>query len=152
MQEKEQFFAQYSRQEVLFRKGVENPVAWSYEEIIREFTNIDPVYAILRPLSSITDEEAVEVATILEAGTNHRKYTVERREDRAVVWFAQWCVHIGYNCVIRGSQAILYHSQFMGVSDYLRSRGFLIGWRNYTPEQLIEMGWVKLCYQPVNNL
>lgn len=96
-------------------------------------------YLELTPLSDITDEDAIEVANIMDVDP------VLLTKDEFHLRFGKEgdCIGIWFDgeILIDGEQCPLFILQ---VYDFLRSRGYLLPFRNYTTAQLIEMGWVKL--------
>ena len=81
---------------------------------------------LLRPLSSITDEEAIEVADIvglLIATKDKRKTLVDYLNNEMSREFESL-----------GSHAV----------DYLRSKGFALPFMGYSVEELINAGFIKL--------
>ena len=118
-----------------------------------------PGYLGLRPLSSITDDEAIEVAKIngvtdfVEADKSQEIESIVRQGDQINVYYwvqtsyeyndykrypfsiyfdGEMCNHMGCNANV--SHAI----------DYLRSQGFALPWRGLPVEKQIEYGWIKL--------
>lgn len=93
----------------------------------------------LRPLSSITDEEAIEVAKIEFAVFQciGFEFKVSRNTKEPIkVW------------VFRGNEVVKIIEITTGylhleATDYLRSKGFALPYHDLTVEQLIEYGWIK---------
>lgn len=76
----------------------------------------------LTPLSSITDEHAIEVAKILNPGYLHRQYSVVREANRTDVWFSRYCVHIYFDGSVQNSEMTNWVDN--SVYQYLISRGY----------------------------
>lgn len=74
-------------------------------------------YIELRPLSAITDEDAIEVG--LSGKQHFKQFYAAYGEVRAL--------------------SILYNE-----IDFLRSRGYALPWMNLSVDELIAAGWVKL--------
>lgn len=112
--DKVKFFAQYWGQPVLHTPGNDNLFILSKHNI-----DLDGRILLLKPLSSITDEDAIEVANI--HGFNTEKYNPEAKDK------------------------IVYHVQGdADCRDYLRYKGYALPYLKYTVDQLQEMGWIKL--------
>lgn len=98
--------------------------------------SISGIYAELKSLSSITDEDAIEVSRVWGS----------EMESKI----------IGYSIVIRitdiekgGIQTEFRNT--IGVIDYLRSRGYALPFMGTSVEKLIEYGWIKLTTLPTNH-
>lgn len=92
-------------------------------------------YLLLKPLSAITDEDALKLSQILHpciglANVDHGKAIAE-----SLTLFG---VCTNQEIGARFAWSIQY------ISDSLRSRGYLIPFRNYSTDQILEMGWAKL--------
>lgn len=90
----------------------------------------------LKPLSSISDEDAIEVAKIY--GTFYdTKEDLEDVKDHVILALIEddeeaynmWD-HVGF-------QVMSY------VIDYLRSKGYALPWMGLSVEELVEAGWIK---------
>lgn len=80
---------------------------------------------LLTPLYRISDEDAIEVAKIMEDGVPYKSYSVERTaKDNTAVWFAHWCVRIYHDGRIKGSQALQYIDS--RPFQYLISKGYAV--------------------------
>lgn len=112
-EEKAQFMAQYWDQKVI-RDGTYLHEVNSYFNLMHESFCLE-----LKPLSSITDEDTIEVARLY---WNNAK-TGEVSHTKNVM-----------DTLI----------QKTNVADYVRSKGYALPFRNYSVDQLIEMGWLKL--------
>lgn len=111
---------------------------------------------LLKPLSSITNEDATEVAKILDFHDGDG-LIIQRNKD-----------HIGiydkYNDEpFRLNTLYMYHNvleifskderrkvfqydleRLLQVTDYLRSKGYALPWMGYSVEEMVQAGWVKL--------
>lgn len=85
-------------------------------------------HLLLKPLSAITDEDAIEVCEIFGA------YYPSVENGRAIV------MNIDESDELESIVAIRY----IEIIDYLRSRGYLLPFRQYTTQQLLDMGWAKI--------
>lgn len=118
LQNKATFFAQYYLQEV-FIIGTQT---FAFDGLnMNEIDDGDCL--LLRPLSSITDDEAIEVAY-----TNWPDY----RERKAAI-SKEW--------LLRVLETI---SQNRAVYQFLQSKSFALPWRDLSVDDLIEYGWIKL--------
>ena len=99
----------------------------------------------LNPLSSITDEDALEVYRLLHLGVdevNQRSFFQGYEPKNDNEWRQRRLNHI-HSIVKR------YDRGFMGwltlpVVDYLRSRGYFLPWKDFTCEDILANGVVKL--------
>lgn len=87
----------------------------------------------LTSLSDITDEHAIEVAKLIFSNPAFHTSEHGKRYIRQMI-----------------TSELEYHGQYWSFSkvtsilDYLRSQGYLLPFRGYTTQQLIDLGWVKL--------
>jgi hypothetical protein len=128
--EKAQFFALYWNQPV-----------WKDNRFIQETHTVgNPLYDLgtlreydylfLTPLSSITDEDAIEVARI----EYQNVLDINNYSDYA-------CVKIGKDVI--GVLLLDHESIPLRLSDFLRSRGYLLPWKQYTVDEILAKGWAK---------
>lgn len=130
---KSKFFALHFGQKV-FRH-----VAWGD---LRECIEVDgaivnyPSYGYLQlaPLSSITDQDGIELAKI---GLPERVYDY--------LWSSQTGKHIARS-IQAGRQTNTYYPFFrMGDAfDFLRSKGYAVDWLCLSVDEQVKYGWVKL--------
>lgn len=125
--EKAKFFAQYWGQNVYRndpRPG--NNGQLNYRIFQFQYLLEEGCYLELTPLSNINNEDAIGVAKL--------------------VW--PNCEPWKYNCRPLGIAYITepkYQGKFQqDVVDFLRSKGYLLPWRDLSVEELINRGWVKL--------
>lgn len=126
-QEKARFFAQYWGQEI----GVVESV---FEETIsnliidqKTFEDID--YLELKTLSSISDEDAIEVARIYNKSINGGP-------------FPRWFTDEDY--ISCGKSYIMRKEITIDVFDYLRYKRYALPFDGRSVEELVELGWIKL--------
>ena len=166
LENKAKFFAQYWGQYVLyftsdFLRKIDNLTLDSVE-------NDD--YLELKPLSQISDEEAIHIARVCHQVPNSN-FEVERQDDiihatgiDKVGIERHICINFKYatiNCNIRipddNDKLISYKVNIAEVHmsarrvvgyiqslDYLRSKGYALPWMDLSVEDLVEYGWVKL--------
>lgn len=131
--EKEQFFAQYWGLEVLVdtigkkssNTQILNKGTFPYSRDIQEY------YLRLKPLSEITDEDALGVANIFK--WNH--YSDESKINQVKTYLSQYLDY--HNSNISSIENML-------LLDFLRSKGYAVQWKQYSVQNLIDKGWVEL--------
>lgn len=114
----------------------------------------------LKSLSQISDEDAIEVAKLIcKRHNRHFKdgevtYEYVNGKNTVIVivkGVKRYKIHIGYDgCSFMdwymggaGDRDYYCPGQY-AATDYLRSKGYLIGWRDLTAEDILSYGWVKL--------
>jgi len=138
---KERFFANYWKQQVLtFNDEYESTDTYLLDGSIDDYTKL-----LLKPLSSITDEDAIEVAKLL----NISSYFIDGFKNR----------NIGLISFHKDSDYIVFYESFYRkvidgeitdnnypfiFSDYMRQNGYAIEWHLLSVEQQIEYNWIKL--------
>lgn len=157
---KARFFALYWGQEVLQdygRKG--NVNTYTIEYLDGDRSN---QWIILKPLSKISDEDAVEVAKIMAASSSvyfayeKTEWGVDRKNATGrQVWVYEKNKSNNNSiavCYINFSGSVYFNTENgvrlftddLSVYDYLRSRGYALPWMGISVEKQIEAGWVKL--------
>lgn len=134
LENKAKFFAQYWGQNILRYEP-----DLGYHRIVNDYKigNADEFVAELKPLSQITDEDALAVYRF--------HYPLEKWDDKeernsidtqeAVEWLKYHYNEVGYiKLTAEGS-------------DYLRLKGYAVDWACISVEQQIEWGWIKLKQQ-----
>lgn len=127
----------------------------------------ETVSLLLKPLESITDEDAIEVAKILFHHTDP-DYNIdweelepslgdiERSENGVNIEVTVRCfegiIKIGWDLLFEllndeGKHTDLTDLQKTWVIDYLRSNGYCLPWMGLSVEQLQEYGWIQLKQQ-----
>lgn len=150
------FIALYWMQSVLFLKGNDRV---DYAVFMQQ-GRLEDACLRLRELSSITDEEAIEVARICGTSFNH----VERDDTGFWVWEHRTKIKKKYHsqyfgeCVsaeFRNGMLYMQHDDMVPYEgsviaaplyafDYLRSRGFLLPFKDLSVEQILAYGWAVL--------
>lgn len=118
---KQRFFYQYFGQPVFKVDMLSKLQDKPYPEIL------DDDYLKLKPLSSITDEDAIEVAIILGWDT-HTK-------DQQLHYGTEF-INDGEDCCSLDCYA--------KIVDFLRSKDYALPWMGLSVESMIEAGWIKL--------
>lgn len=121
---KEKFFALYWGQKVL-NTGVTGGIV-----ILNSSWNLKhpDFFLQLKSLQSITDEDALEISKIFHV--NKGKHRVKN----------------GKNIIKSFMNDDVFIGSFGRVGrchDFLRSKGYLIGYNGLTPDQIISYGWAK---------
>lgn len=171
------FFAQYLRQRVAMKKD--------WEEFNDKEPNIlDPIYLqtgnhvltggylLLKPLSSITDEELIHVARLAHERPNH-DFKVTRNKDifyakteydsigisyfiSILPAYASVCATMNFakfkdegfksNTVNIGKVNLAAERPigYIAIVDYLRSKSYAIPFNSISVKKQIEYGWIKL--------
>lgn len=156
LENKAKLFAIYLDQEVYCIEGWNRGVMIcdAHKLVIEEFYSLDKSFLILKPLSSISDYEAIEVAKIvcpemfINAGGDPIK--IERQEEWLTVWRKR-NVHsvdidfLGYTTC--QNKEVEYKRNSVGNTsaiDFLRSRGYALPYMSLSVEEQVNRGWVKL--------
>jgi hypothetical protein len=134
VENKFKLFAQYWGQEVLKYENSENDKYWNKQIYQVDSHNITckHLQLSLRPLSSITDDEAIEVCKISYLATIG-VLPIENNEQH--IKTGKWLV----------SDTKLIP---LNATDYLRSKGFALPYMGLSVEKQIEYGWIKLTPHP----
>ena len=132
-QEKANFFAQYLGQEIM--SYPHNSGCLMYVGGIN-MTNLSDEYIILTPLSMITDEDAIEVAT--QQGFHNKHVTISKENQ------IQYGKEIAETLNEERDNVELYYSTMVMNADYLRSKGYALPWNGHTVEEMEKSGWLKL--------
>ena len=127
--------------------------------------NQDYLYLELTPLSSITDEDAVEVAKLL--GIEPESFCDEEDEVDGIARSKEnVSLNYWYRCsseteeyditgheICRANELTLISGTMWGIpdpktviviTDYLRSKGYALPWMGLSVEEMIEYRWIKL--------
>lgn len=120
--DKEAFFAQYWGQKVgIIGTGKEyKSNAWINGSYFHSVNSL-----ILKSLENISDEDLREIGIICA-------------NDNSCVYTNEFYIDLGKNILERYSFDLSVQ-----IADYLRLCGYLLPFRNYKIEQILEMGWAK---------
>lgn len=134
------FFAQYLGQDVFCGySGVKMKLQAHHcdenfynktKDDLSEFTNPNP-FLELKPLSKITDEDAIEISKIF--GWNHYSDESKISQVRNFV----------IDCSNYHSSNISSNENF-NLIDFLRSKGYALPFMEYSVDELVSFGWVRL--------
>lgn len=122
LENKAKFFAQYLGQDILHgRYGVNGNLV----DLIANKDTGDKYWLELKPLSLITDEDAIEVVKILQGiGIT----STAMREPK------EYCLNaIGKTLYLTSP-----------VVDYLRSKGYALPWMDLSVDEMIDAGWIRI--------
>lgn len=127
LENKARFFVQYWGQDVL--KLTKNlPMAMLDSHNIN--VNILSSYLELKPLSLITDEDAIEVA--IQNRFKGKNIEAQIKVGREILTRIKANVEFDPICMP------------LETGDYLRSKGYAIPWMELSVENMVEAGWIKL--------
>lgn len=113
---------------------VHRHVTWSNISrcaILNEHTiTMDNYHLELKPLSAITDDDAIKVFKILFPELN-------KPDDFMIEIGGDWarCVHANLSSI---------NKNIVHMIDYLRSRSYALPWLDLSVDDLISYGWIKL--------
>lgn len=108
------------------------------------YPNIERAYLILKPLSSISDEDAIDGAIILQGIKKDNEILDIKRYDDFISFSI---IHNGCNfktCYSFFYQASKPATLSQKYVDFLRSRGYALPFMGLSVEELVDRGWVKL--------
>lgn len=120
-----QFFAQYFGQDVFFDQAdfkVEGL------DVLRD-SWVEGIYARLKPLSQINDEDSIEVSK-LEAWNYEKNLTAENLQS----------IKNGIQNMILFKRGAINTHAF----DFLRSKGYAIPFLGMSVEEMEKLGWIKI--------
>ena len=146
---KAKFFAQYWGQKVLSVTclGVERYNTYVNAQHIHYFEYNDS-YLLLTPLSSITDEDAIEVCRIRDK--NIQEVLKILREPRGILIEYRWtpenkkfAISDGY-CYSSTGFSFFSDNLHIDQVDFVRSKGHTYRFMGISVEDQIKFGWVKL--------
>lgn len=133
LENKARFFALYYGQKVLKSTVTDNANIDYFENLLHE-RGFQYNYLELTPLSSITDEDCIDV------------YQIARKYKR-------WMYSKDTAQIAKGSEIVqdIINSgthwtpkQLSETIDYLRSKGYALPFMGLSVETMIEYGWIKL--------
>lgn len=146
--EKEAFFALYWGQEVMIFEDEHQTFKVIVQATSINNRQINKQYLQLKSIESITDEDLQMCHYILFC---ENKKEISFKEDG---FFSYWTCNDSYvlNEIIRalgGGQSDVTELNYdfytiLELFDFLRSKGYLLPFRQYSVEQLIESGIVKI--------
>ena len=140
LENKEKFFALYWGQDILkIPLIVGSPQRFLTSVVISHSEWIDRVnvgHLELKPLSQITDEDAIEVADILKVKSDEQiKIILGEKHNR---------IDAVKRIINSENGTGVSTKRFIEAIDFLRSKGYALPWMGISVEEQIEFGWVKL--------
>lgn len=135
IENKQAFFAVYTEQEYTYKNnwGTFKASLSDRNNISNFYNQLDTAYHTLKPISEITDEDALHSTKLLRSGSH-------LSEESRISQFKQ--LFETPNFWVNQTNVSL--SEMLRVFDYLRSKGYLLPFRDITTDELIEFGWVKI--------
>jgi len=124
LKDKARFFAQYWGQNV-FKVCNTAPVNQNVDNMFLDLHRWSDSILELTPLSSITDEHAIEVAKMIE-----KIESLSFDKEKRIRYVKNNILFI----VLRNTR----------VADYMRKNGYALPYDGISVEEQIELGWVKL--------
>jgi len=132
---KAKFFAQYWGQNIFHWKYPEHA---THENVINKVSAATVEYAncgslSLKPLSSISDEDALEVFGF----DNFFEYS----KDNNHRYFNKSASEALLDTLLESHLSLELNAYSV---DFLRSKGYAVDWMGLTVQEMIEAGWIKL--------
>ena len=150
---KAKFFAQYWGQKIAHYSDGNNA---RYTVCVGKYPFSSIHHIILKPLSSISDEDAIDVAKIVHSTSflNHKhKWEVDVDVEygfktvSAKGSYHSFDIDIiddGHVSMYDGDNPTLSTLNHYGALDLLRSRGYALPYMGLPVKEMIEAGWIKL--------
>ena len=125
LENKAKFFAQYWGQNILIYEP-----DLGYRRIVNDYKigNADEFVALLKPLSQITDEDAIEVAKIIT------ETVTQSNTGEEVEYFKEE--------ILKDPEVLCYATS--DTVDYCRSKGYAAKWNRIPVSQQVKWEWVEL--------
>lgn len=145
------FFGLYVYQHVAKEsKFPKSPTIKSYSVLGMDATSF--YHLELKPLESISDEDAIKVASLLNWGSSiiRDRLSGNLRKGQDIEELKNTYIEIGKDAVqVFGKtkpSGILTTDllQMIECADYLRSKGYALSWMDLSVQDLIDYGWIKL--------
>lgn len=96
----------------------------------------------LKPLSAYTEEDAIEVEKIWRKSDNRIDEYFKGNKNDSIIVGRLLIKHWGEDEKLNFQNRI-DHRTIQHITDYLRSKGYAVPWREYSVEDLISSGWVQ---------
>jgi hypothetical protein len=145
---KSRFFAQYIGQEILrWHQWIETTPDSKVDLSVPAIEK-SGWFIKLKPLSKITDEDAIEIIKIIDSKSNkfiNVNYSfAEKKEPPYIksVISDKGRFDINNNFVFIIDKQVIDFS--LNIFDYLRSKGYAVPFMEYSVEDLVSFGWVQL--------
>lgn len=141
---KRRFFALYWGQQIM-RLNFDHPENTDVYEIDRHNMHSieEEEYLELKPLSSITDEDAIELSKfqLWNEGKEYEMIDSNKKRDEYLIKHAKFDIK---DSEIEQKHTNLDQSLYAKSYDFLRSKGYALPYLGISVETLVEWGWVKL--------
>lgn len=162
LENKAKFFAQYWGQKVFEYKKSSHPQPVTIRSNTILYSKEESSHLVLKPLSSITDEDAIEVIKLCEGYVSEDlEFRIRYGESFASpkIWKQAFYIHDGGGKEERTVTVANFSNTRNGVDicngneywrchikalDYLRSKGYALPYMGLSVEKQIEYGWIKL--------
>lgn len=133
IENKARFFAQYWGQPLIGMSRVDKQYAPIEGYPLDNYKVLEDCFLELKPLSQITDEDAIEVARLQLSGT--KEEDIKLHFDPSDPEFA---VCTSYH---RNDYYEVVNSQSY---QYLQSKGYALPWMGLSVNEMVKVGWIKL--------
>lgn len=102
----------------------------------------------LRPLSSITDDEIVELLQFLDIDSGEYKTYSDDDNSCIMVEMSAFSFHINFDSAeisnLKTPGFISHSNLVLGIYDWLRHKNFAIQWMDMGVQEMVDNGWIKL--------
>lgn len=158
LENKSKFFAKYYVQKVAKSPLLndELPNQRCYPELALNPNNV--FYLELTPLSQISDEDAIEVAKLIDNAPffTHKKWEIKRVDNEPASYLKVFSEKSHHYYEIDFDGYLWYKDEYtaemppfalpnyLDAYDYLRSKGYALSFNGLSVEKQIEYGWIKL--------
>lgn len=153
-EQKERFFALYYNQYVMKLPNVDG----NHRIFDRWIQTQHNAYIELKPIQSISDEDAIEVAKIINPGSffTNKKWDIKHIPNKEASYIeitSKRSAHrfeIDYDGFLHVKDEhtdnipVMSLPNYLGAFDYLRSKSIAIPFMGVDVETLVSWGWVKL--------
>lgn len=129
LENKAKFFGQYFGVHCLRHEELPNIPALLITNIELCRPGLEVEYLELKPLSSISDEDAIEMSKFNEKIGSDHKFVFNSKES--AIRYIKNNIHLSISSDRRSV-------------DFLRSKGYAIPWMGLSVEELVNRGWIKL--------
>jgi hypothetical protein len=153
IENKAKFFALYWGQEIVVHNGIINK-----RFKLNEIGDETDYHLQLKPLSSISDEDVIEVAKIINPGSffTNKKWDVKHIPNEEASYIeitSKRSAHrfeIYYDGYLHVKDEdtdnipVMSLPNYLGAFDYMRSKSIALPFMGISVEQMVEWGWIKL--------
>lgn len=133
LKNKTKFFFQYFNSEAIWRTS---ELDENIDEVTWEFKNFkylnETDYLELKPLSQISDEDAIHGLKLIISSRNSSAFDYCKSQNYSIEQMVNYF-----------NRHLVYDFKLI-LTDYLRSKGYALPYMDLSVEDLIEYGWVKL--------